>query len=154
MEFPGCIVIERLDMRIGDAHLIIGEEAYAVGRYMTNGAVGWVWAHLVIPAAGPHSVAIEFSSKEVLEWRLQLLKGKGQSLASADNSIVTGSPIGCVFKDVGISIGYQCSINLYGTAAGSRPIEGVRDAVWNQPTHLGEYLGTGGIARRPTALHT
>lgn len=33
---PGIIVIERLDMRIGDCHLLVSESAYAAGRYLNE----------------------------------------------------------------------------------------------------------------------
>ena len=143
LEPPGTLVVERLDMRIADAHLVLGEKTYAVGRYMTNGAIGWVHAELVIPRASANAVAIEFTSKEELEQRIKKLSGVGQSLATADNSVVCGSPIGCAFKDVGISIGYLCALNLYRMAAGSRSLDGVRHAVWNAPEKLLMYLGTG-----------
>lgn len=152
MDFPGTLVLERLDMRIGDAHLIVGEQAYAVGRYVVDGTIFWVHANLAIPRTGPNAVAIEFTEEAILTTRLAALEGKGQYLQTDDGNIMMGSPHGCVFKRLGISIAYQCALQLYKMAAGTRPIRGVRDVVWNHPQHICEYLGVGTIGTHDAGL--
>jgi hypothetical protein len=57
---PGGIVIERLDMRYKDAHILITEYAYAVGRYVSENEIAWCSANLRVLGGSPKGVAIEF----------------------------------------------------------------------------------------------
>jgi len=55
---PGRIVVECLDMRICNSHVLATEQTYAVGRYITDGSVHWVHAHISIRRSSPFGVAI------------------------------------------------------------------------------------------------
>jgi len=46
LEPPGRIVIEKLDMRIADAHILVSEQSYAVGRYYDDDKVNWFHANM------------------------------------------------------------------------------------------------------------
>ena len=58
---PGRIVVEYLDMRFLDAHVLATDKTYAVGRYLTDGTVFWIHAGIRIRKSSPLGVAIEFT---------------------------------------------------------------------------------------------
>lgn len=144
LEPPGVIVIEHLDMRFRDCHLMVSESAYAAGRYLSNGTIAWVFAQLQITRTTLAAAAIEFTSKDVLIARLMAIGSRDQQLATADGKIVSSSGVGCLWVPLGISIASLCGgFNEYGFSGGVRPIDGVRRMVLRGPRALSYYLGTG-----------
>ena len=142
---PGIIVIEQLDMRIGDCHLLVSENSYAAGRYSPNGeAIAWMHAELTITRSTGLGAAIEFEDPYELLARDEAVRPRGQELGSADGSILMSSESGCVWMPAGIAISSGCGgFNLYGMACGVQPIDGVRRMVQKAPRDLMRYLGTG-----------
>lgn len=141
---PGIIVIERLDMRIGDGHLLVSESAYAAGRYLEDGSIAWVHAQLGITRTAETAAAIEFAFPEELLARDEATAAQGQRLVSQDGTIVTSSGAGCMWIPVGIAVASLCGgFQLYGYACGIRPINGVRRMVNRDPRALMRYLATG-----------
>lgn len=133
---PGNIVIERLDMRFGNSHLLASESSYAAGVYTEGNQIFWYYAKIIITRATPNAVGIEFLDPLELETRAEALKGVGQYMESADRNFIIGSPIGAIFRPLGISIGYGCAINLYETVAVSLPIDTARNYVWHDQNGL------------------
>lgn len=83
LEPPGRIVVERLDMRIADAHILASETSYAVGRYINDREIHWFHAnmeHMGAPLA--NASAIEFLTYYEAEWRDQngMVKENGSRL--------------------------------------------------------------------------
>ena len=142
---PGVIVVEHLDMRLGECHLLISETSYAVGRYSPNGdAVAWLHAELTITRSNGSGTAIEFTDPHELLARAQTIREREQPMESADGTIVFSSESGCLWIPAGIAIASCCGgFQLYGFAAGVRPIDGVRRMVMKTPHALMRYLGTG-----------
>ena len=101
---PGRIVVEHLDMRIGDGHVLASEQTYAVGRHLDDKLALWVHALILIRDSSPDGAAIEFTDAEELESRHQEYKGKGQELVSASGNIVLHSIAGAMVKPIGIVI--------------------------------------------------
>ena len=86
---PGRIVVERLDMRLGDSHVLETERTYAIGRYFDdNSSISWVHAMLLKfrirrPVEFRHSHTASASNleerdkplppKPALTWRARML---------------------------------------------------------------------------------
>ena len=140
---PGVIVVERLDMRIGDSHLLVSESAYAAGRYLSEEEILWVHASVGISHTTSDGVAIEFAMPEELMARHQSVVGR-PCLASMGSMIVLGAGVGCLYVPIGLSVASRCGgFHLYGYSAGVRPLDGVRRMVSKDSRALMRYLGTG-----------
>ncbi|MGK0273227.1 MAG: hypothetical protein ACI88H_003906 [Cocleimonas sp.] len=101
---PGKIVIERLNMRFSDAHIVATENNYAVGRYFQDGSIVWVHAQLEIEKSSPLGAAIEFTTPDELERRAKHFSGTAQELATEDRNIVMNANAGIMVRSAGISI--------------------------------------------------
>lgn len=71
---PGRLIIEHLDMRIGDAHILITDKTYAVGRYLNVENVFWFHTDIEIKKSSIHGTAIEFLEPWELEKREKLFE--------------------------------------------------------------------------------
>jgi hypothetical protein len=109
LEPPGRIVIEKLDMRFADAHILASEQEYVVGRYHDDSRINWFYANMV-HMGGPldGASAIEFLTPLEAEWRDQKWIGRGQRLASEDNTVVMQTGLGVANKPMGIIVGANC----------------------------------------------
>lgn len=146
LEPPGRIVIEKLDMRVRDAHILVSEQSYAVGRYFDEKNINWFHAKMVhMGAPLPGASAIEFLTYFEAEWRDEIWNGRGQRLATADNAIVMQTGLGAANKRMGIIVGANCLKFGIGAFAcgGPRPIKTMRQVVFNKPDRVAEYIGTG-----------
>lgn len=144
LEPPGIIVIEHLDMRFRDSHLLVSENAYAAGRYLSDGTIAWAFAQIRISRTASTAAAIEFTSQAELLARHKATSSQGQQMATADGKIELSSGAGCMWIPAGISIASLCGgFNLYGYSLGIRPIDGVRRMVSLGPDALMRYIGTG-----------
>lgn len=142
---PGVVVIERLDMRLGEFHLLVSENSYAVGRYSPEGdAIAWLNAELTITRSTGSGAVIEFTDPHELRARAQVITDQGQGVVSGDGTIVISSESGCMWIPAGIAIASLCGgFNLYGFASGVRPIDGVRRMIKRSSHALQRYIGTG-----------
>jgi hypothetical protein len=121
---PGRIVAERLDMRVGSAHVLATEESYAVGRCFKSGLIGWCYADLRIRASTPLGTAIEFLDPSKLY----------------DPSVATRFT-GAMIQPLGIAIGSLCSaLEIKLLAFGSCPLETARSAMRSHPKEFGELI--------------
>lgn len=145
LEPPGVIVIEYLDMRLGDFHIIASEKSYAVGRYLPNeNAIAWLYAELTITRSSGSGAVIELTDPHDLLMRDQAMRELGQRIESTDETIVFSSESGCLWIPAGIAIASGCgAFRLYRFAAGIRSLDGVRQMVKKTPRDLMQYLGTG-----------
>ncbi|ULB12518.1 hypothetical protein ORIO_22345 (plasmid) [Cereibacter azotoformans] len=148
LEPPGRIVIEKLDMRVADAHILVSEQSYALGRYYDDHKLNWFHADMVhIGAPLPGASAIEFLTYFEAEWRDQKWNGRGQRLATADSNMVMQTGLGVANKRMGIIVGANCL--KFGMASfssgGPRPIEKMRQVVFNRPDRVAEYIGRGAL---------
>lgn len=144
LEPPGVIVIERLDMRVHDCHLLVSDCAYAAGRYLSDGSIAWVHAHIGIAHTSPSGAAIEFEFPEELQARDCASTRGGARMTTPDGNLVLNAGAGCMWIPAGISVASLCEgFRLYGYAAGIRPVEGVRRMVRRGSRELMQYLGTG-----------
>jgi hypothetical protein len=130
LEPPGTIVIERLDMRFGDGHILVSESSYAVGRYLGDDTIFWVHAELTITKAVPNARGIELTEPAELDSRIRALDGVGQYMKTGDGNFIFGSPIGVVCLPLGISIAHGCAVHFYGGGFGLAPINEVRKRVF------------------------
>lgn len=143
---PGRIVIEKLDMRVADAHILASEHSYAIGRYIKNEEIYWFHAkvtHIGSPLLG--ASAIEFVTPQEAYLRDRNLIGRGQRLATPDNDIVLQTGLGVAHKSAGIIIGANClrfRVESF-ASGGHRPINNVRNRVFYAPDKLSEYISTG-----------
>jgi hypothetical protein len=144
---PGRIVVERLDMRIADGHVLATEQTYAVGRHITDGTVHWVHAGIQIRRSSPLGAAIEFTDPETLETRDVQLQGTGQELAAADRRVVMNSNAGVMVKPIGIVIASLCGgFDLAELAIGNQPLDEMRRVILSHPGELGRFISTGEVA--------
>jgi hypothetical protein len=145
LEPPGRIVIERLNMRIHDAHILVSEETYAIGRYVDTKNIYWFHArmhHMSAPLKG--ASAIELLTYGEAAWRDKLWVGRGKRMATADNLIVMQTGFGVGHKPLGIIVGANCLKFRTGSfaAGGPRPLAKMRKMVFNQPDLVAAYIGT------------
>lgn len=148
LEPPGRIVIEKLDMRIGDAHIIVSDRSYAVGRYFAENEINWLHANIVqMGAPLVDAAAIEFLTPLEAEWRDLKWIGQGVRYATADNAIVTQTGLGVTNKRMGIIVAANCLRFGEGEFAcgGPRPLKVVRQLVFNNPERVVKYIGTGSL---------
>jgi hypothetical protein len=148
LEPPGKIVIEKLDMRIADAHILASEHSHALGRYISDGSINWAHASIVCmenPLDEP--AAIEFLTPFEAEWRDLKWKGHGNRCESPDNNIVMQSGLGVANKRMGIIVGANCLTFGAGQLAcgGPRPLPILRRLVFDNPTKVAKYIGTGAL---------
>ena len=148
LEPPGRIVVERLDMRIGNAHILVSETSYAVGRYNDKKDIYWfhaTMAHMGQPMAG--ASAIEFLTDYEAEWRDQQWKDRrtGMRMATPNDQLVIQTGLGVANKPLGIIIGAKCLHFGFGQLAsgGPRNLGKMRQLVFNAPDKVAEYIGTG-----------
>ena len=131
---PGRVVVERLDMRIGTAHLLATEHTYAAGRYLPNGLLQWLHAEMEITDSNPQSAAIEFGDRELMERRDRLWRGRGREMATDNRAIVMSSVMGFMIKDYGMAIGSFCgSHNIQNAGTGRASLKEMRNIVMNRP---------------------
>jgi hypothetical protein len=143
---PGRVVVERLDMRFGNSHVLVTEKTYAVGRYITDDSVHWVHAHIRIRKSSPFGVAIEFTEPKALEARDLHFHGIGQELATEDRQIVLNSYAGVLIKPLGVAIAGLCgSFDLAELAIGKQNLPDMRRIIWSHPEQIGRFISTGDI---------
>lgn len=150
LEPPGRIVIERLDMRFKDAHVLVSEHSHALGRYVTDDHIRWLHANMVsMGSPQPGASAIEYLTPFEAEWRDQKWIGKGQRLATQNNQMVMQSGLGVTCKPMGIIVGAQCLKFSQGSFAvgGPRPLTKMRRYVFSKPEKVAEFIGTGDIKK-------
>jgi len=143
---PGRIVVERLDMRIGEHHVLASEHGYAVGVHFEDGHMNWMSPKLTVTRAAENGIAIEIEDGNKLRERFNYFKAVGQGiwLANADESIIMHSPAGVMIPQFGISVASWCSFDLYEAAAGAKTLEEMRDAVFFQPAkEMRKFLSSG-----------
>lgn len=143
---PGRIVVQYLDMRIYDSHILITDKTYAVGRYREDGLIHWVYANIHIRQASPFGAAIEFTDPAVLEERDLFFRNFGQELHTNDRVIVMNSNGGVMVKPLGIVIAGLCgSFDLAEFATGYQSLLGMRKIIINHPDQIASYISTGKI---------
>lgn len=143
---PGRIVIERLDMRIGNHHVLASEHGYAVGVHFEDGHMNWTSPRLVVTGAAANGIAIEIEDGAILRERFNGFKaaGKGVWLATADESIIMHSPAGAMIPQLGISIASWCSFDIFNVAAGAKTLNQMRDSVFFKPARdMRMFLASG-----------
>jgi hypothetical protein len=146
IEPPSSIVIEHLDMRVKDAHILASEHYYAVARCADGYDPYWFTAALRdIEAPLPGASAIEFMTPYEVEWRDQMCSNKGQRLSTDDGKTVCQTGLGVTFKPMGVIAASNClNFKVYGLAyGGPRKISKVRSAIFskkNTPENLKNLL--------------
>ena len=149
---PGRIVVQRLDMRIGEHHVLASEQGFAVGVHLGDGHMNWMSPNLTVTRAAENGIAIEIEDGNKLRERFNYFKavGKGIWLANADESFIMHSPAGVMIPQLGISIGSWCSFNLYELAAGAKTLGEMRDAVFFRPANeMRKFLASGSAPSKP-----
>ncbi|MDP2417590.1 MAG: hypothetical protein U1D25_06260 [Hydrogenophaga sp.] len=143
---PGRVVIERLDMRIHDGHVIATESTYAIGRYISETEAMWLHCEIVINRAESTGVAMEFTDPEKLEERDSLFMNTSQGLANQDRSFVMNTHSGVFLKPFGLAIASFCgAFNMGPTACGIRKVTDVRRVAITKPESLAQFIGTGQV---------
>lgn len=141
---PGRLIINRLDMRIHDCHLLISQKTHAIGRYTSESDAQWLHAGVGMINTASSGIAIDFASPAILRARFDRQKHSGKFMADAHEEIVIGNRCGAMIIPAGLAIGTLCgTVQLTELATGNRPVAKVRDIVFNAPDKLSQYLGTG-----------
>lgn len=146
IEPPRRIVIERLNMRISDAHFLISEETHAIGRYVNEKELFWVHACMAtmeVPLAD--ACAIELCTPYEIEWRDRHWKGKGQRLENTQIQSVMQSGLGVTVKPIGVIFGANClRFGIGGLAfGGPRTLKKTKWVLVNRPQALVKFIGSG-----------
>ena len=143
---PGRLVLETLDMRIHSGHVIATEDTYAVGRYVSEDVVDWIYAPIKITKSLPTGTAIEFTTPEILDQRDKQFMNAGQELATIDRNMVMNSNVGVYVKSLGIAVASLCgSFQISEFVRGKRKISDVRNVIAKDPRKLFRFIGTGSI---------
>ena len=141
---PGIVVVDRLDMRFGDAHFLVGSGTYAVGRYVSETDVAWVHVALTIHASSPGGCAIEFMEPETLRHRFENMKGTGQWMSDAQGIRAIHSNAGAMVIPLGIAIGgLTGTFTVHSMATGVQPLTDVRRIIVEAPNRIGAFIATG-----------
>ena len=143
---PGRIVVERLDMRIGDHHVLASEHGYAVGVHFEDGLMNWMSPKIQVTRATENGIAIEIEKGDKLRERFNHFKAAGKGAWSADpgEKFIMHSPAGVMIPQLGISVASGCSFRLYEAAAGAKTLEEMRKAVFFHPAHtMRKFLSSG-----------
>jgi len=141
---PGRLVLNRLDMRIQDCHLLVSHETHAIGRYTSETEAHWLNAGIGMINNVSPGIAIDFASPAILQDRYNQQKLGGQFYATKNEEVVVGNLCGAMVIPAGLAIGSLCgSFFLTELATGNRPLAEVRDVVFNTPKKLPKYLSTG-----------
>lgn len=144
MEPPTSLIVERLDMRVGDGHVLVSEDAYAVGRYVSEDLVHWAFARVRFFNPPPEAIAIEFADPEELEARDSAYRSQGSDVATDGRWFVVNGRVGCLFKPLGIAVATLCTgLEFTDGAIGPRPLKETRDVLFNKPDQLGEFISSG-----------
>lgn len=143
---PGRIVIEQLDMRYKDAHVLANEQSYAVGRYYIDDGVEnihWAHASINVVKATPEGVAIEFAEPIKLHDRHMRSLGF-QELADQGSNVVVNGRTGFIAKLTGIAIATLCDQwYFFEGSIGTRAIERMREVMRRCPERLPEFISSG-----------
>lgn len=144
---PGRIIVEYLDMRVEDGHVLATEQTYAVGRHSTDGTVHWVHVGIQIQRSSPVGAAIEFTDPKDLESRDVQYQGTGQELATEDRRVVLNSTAGVMVKPIGIVIASLCGgFAVTGDIAiGNQSLEDMRRVILSHPEELCRFISTGRV---------
>ncbi len=141
---PGVLIVEQLDMRLADSHLLVTEDAYAAGRYIGEDSIAWVFADLVILRSTSKGCAIEFANPQELQARHDLTKGRSQFGFAANGDIVSSSGAGVLWIPAGIAIATMCGdFREYGFSMGVRGLDETRQAIKSGRNSLIKFIGTG-----------
>lgn len=140
---PGRIVVERLDMRMNSAHFLVSPTTYAVGRYLSDGAVNWVHAKINIVRSTPRGAAIEFAHPDELDKRDRERLPGGVGLADSTRETLAHSNLGVMIKPLGIVIGsWTGAFELVEVATGVQSVEDMRRVMVEQPEDLPRFIST------------
>jgi len=139
---PGRVVIERLDMRYENCHLLVTESTYAVGRYIKGNIVRWANVEINIQKSSKDGSVFEFLDNDMIEIIDFIYKDFGTELATNDRRVVMSGSAGVILKDLGIIIGsFSGSYDLLGVAVhGDICVDDMRDVIFNRPHDLYSYL--------------
>ena len=146
LEPPSRIIIEKLDMRVADAHILVSEQSHALGRYSDEKNIYWFHANMVhMGAPLPGASAIEFLTYFEAEWRDQKWNGHGKRMATADGMNVMQTGLGVTNKRMGIIVGANCLKFGIGSLAfgGPRPAKKMRQVLFKDPDNVCKYIATG-----------
>lgn len=100
---PGKIIIERLDMRYKNCHLLISEDSYLVGRYIDDNQIIWVNTKINFQENREDGVVFDFVGRDKIELLHYFYKDNG--MGTKDKKIIMNADIGVMIKDIGIIIG-------------------------------------------------
>ena len=141
---PGRLVIERLDMRFRQGHILATEKTYAVGRYLAEQFLCWTHVNIEICQSSSVGAAIEFTDSEALELRDMFFQGNGTEMATPDRSMVINSNAGVLVKSLGIAIASltgSFKISEMGVI-GELPLNEMRKAIFNDKKDILEFIAT------------
>ena len=143
---PGRLVLNRLDMRIKDCHLLVSRETHAIGRYTSETHAQWLHAGVGMINSSSSGIAIDFASPAFLRDRYERQRLGGKFMADAQEEIIVGNFCGAMVIPAGLAVGSLCgTVQLSQLATGNRPITKVRDVVFNTPDKLPKYIATGSL---------
>ncbi|MEO0439559.1 MAG: hypothetical protein AAF067_01660, partial [Pseudomonadota bacterium] len=141
---PGRIVIEKLDMRFYDAHILASEKCYVVGRYISKSDVSWAHCEVAMKSAPFQGRAIDFRDPKMLKQEYRNRVTDGTRMATACGNFVMESGFGVIDFNMGISIARFCSaFDVYGAAFGIRSVSEMRKAMKLEPQEIRNFVGTG-----------
>ncbi len=141
---PGVIRVSRMDMRVADAHVLVANGTYAVGRHLGDDQIAWVRATIDIHHSTGIGAALEFIDPDEMNLRDERMKGIGKSLATKDREIVVNSNAGILVKSLGISIAALTgSFSLMSLSCGIRSLKDTRNIIIRDPDQLDRFIATG-----------
>lgn len=144
---PGKIIVERLDMRIDDCHVLATEKTYAVGRYIDSELVAWAHASIVINKSLTSGAAIEFTDTIALVQRDSVIGNTGKELANDGRTIILNSNAGILIKPMGLAIASMCgSFSVDNLAIGPRKLQDMRKVIIRYPNLISRFIATGKLS--------
>jgi len=144
---PGRIVVQHLDMRIGNDFVIASDKTYAVGRTMVGGKISWMHVTIKINRCSQQAAAIEFTTDTELDYRDKNFGKNSQELATQDRDIVLNAFNGVMCKKLGLVIGASTGAHqIQQVAIGQKSLEEIRWAIKNHPDQLCRFISTGKVS--------
>lgn len=145
LEPPGKVVVEHIDMRYEDIHILANETTFAVGRYLDDETIRWTSCKFSIHKSRPSGAVIDVMSFEDIELHDKATTAGIGGMTTANRELVIDANAGFVVKSIGVSFASLCGgFDAYSLPSlGIRPLPSIRHVIFKRPQSLLRYIGTG-----------
>lgn len=139
---PNKLIVDRMDMRIGDYHFLANEKRHAIGHYDLEGKDP-IWYYCVaLPKSQYEGASVfEIEGSDQLNARLSSLPENRKFMEAKD--LVMSEFLGVGSIQHGIIFCANCGFSFQSFARGRHTLVEARSAVFNRSEHMGYILSSG-----------